>query len=121
MSVDRREDAAAVVDGAVGLVERWLGAADAEGTSAERRTAERLRGVVADPDGVAFTMGFVDRVIRPDDDTRLLLVVGTNPVVSHGQYNGLSDPVSRLAVISGVGLDLLGLAWMRRLVARIQA
>lgn len=33
----------------------------------------------------------------------------------------LSDPVSRLAVISGVGLDLLGLAWMRRLVARIQA
>lgn len=33
----------------------------------------------------------------------------------------LSDPVSRLAVISGVGLDLLGLTWMRRLVARIQA
>lgn len=35
--------------------------------------------------------------------------------------NVLADPVSRVAVISGIGLDLLGLMWMRRLVARIQA
>jgi len=55
-------------DEAVALVERWLArAADAE-TRDDRRTARRLHRLVDDPAGVAFTMQFVDRVIRPDHD-----------------------------------------------------
>lgn len=37
------------------------------------------------------------------DDTDLLLVIGTNPVVSHGQYNGISDPVTRLREVARRG------------------
>lgn len=37
------------------------------------------------------------------DTTRLLLVVGTNPVVSHGQYNGLADPITRLRAVARRG------------------
>ena len=33
----------------------------------------------------------------------------------------LTDPVSRVAIAGGIGLDLIGLVWMRRLVARIQS
>lgn len=32
----------------------------------------------------------------------------------------LTDPVSRVAVVAGVGLDLIGLVWMRRLVAGVR-
>src|SRR5262245_4948637 len=37
------------------------------------------------------------------DGSSFLLVLGTNPVVSHGQYNGFSDPVTRMREISGRG------------------
>lgn len=37
------------------------------------------------------------------EETDLLVVLGTNPVVSHGQYNGISDPVTRLREIAGRG------------------
>lgn len=37
------------------------------------------------------------------DDATFLLVIGTNPVVSHGQYNGFSDPVSRVRSIAARG------------------
>jgi anaerobic selenocysteine-containing dehydrogenase len=37
------------------------------------------------------------------EDTSLLVVLGTNPVVSHGQYNGFSDPVTRLRAIAERG------------------
>lgn len=33
----------------------------------------------------------------------------------------LTDPVSRVAIAGGIGLDLVGLVWMRRLVARVRA
>lgn len=36
-------------------------------------------------------------------ETELLIVIGTNPVVSHGQYNGISDPVTRLRGIAERG------------------
>lgn len=35
--------------------------------------------------------------------TELLVVWGTNPVVSHGQYNGISDPITRLRAIAERG------------------
>lgn len=48
----------------IALVRRWL-------TEAERfpadATATQLAGVLKDPNGLAFTVGFVDGVVRPED------------------------------------------------------
>ncbi|PPF61914.1 1-pyrroline-5-carboxylate dehydrogenase [Clavibacter michiganensis] len=49
---------------AVALVRRWL---DESKDVAPDPSAERLAGVLEDPDGLAFTVGFVDGVARPED------------------------------------------------------
>ncbi len=72
-------------DRAVALVERWLGASQATADSDELEATERLHDLIDDPDGVAFTMQFVDRVIRPDDDRVAAhqlasLVLGDDPL-----------------------------------------
>jgi RHH-type proline utilization regulon transcriptional repressor/proline dehydrogenase/delta 1-pyrroline-5-carboxylate dehydrogenase len=48
----------------VETVRRWLA------SSADARvdpSAQRLAGVLSDPEGLDFTLGFVDRVVRPED------------------------------------------------------
>ena len=52
---------------AVTLVGGWLEAANALETPAERKSVRQMAGVVADPDGMKFTMRFVDRVVRPEN------------------------------------------------------
>ncbi|TYL53399.1 proline dehydrogenase family protein [Agromyces mariniharenae] len=55
---------APATDHVVALVRRWLA------ESAEHPAdpaAERLAGVLKDPNGLAFTVGFVDGVMRPED------------------------------------------------------
>ena len=49
---------------AIELVDRWLTAAETFPTDV---SATRLAGVLRDPDGLAFTVGFVDGVVRPED------------------------------------------------------
>ena len=49
---------------AIELVHRWLTAAE---TYPAGVSATRLAGVLRDPDGLAFTVGFVDGVVRPED------------------------------------------------------
>jgi len=56
---------------AVATVHRWL-AESAE--VAPDRSEQRLAGVLKDPRGLDFTIGFVDRVVRPED----LRVAGRN-------------------------------------------
>jgi len=56
---------------AVATVHRWL-AESAE--AAPDRSEQRLAGVLKDPRGLDFTIGFVDRVVRPED----LRVAGRN-------------------------------------------
>ncbi|GAA2226736.1 bifunctional proline dehydrogenase/L-glutamate gamma-semialdehyde dehydrogenase [Herbiconiux moechotypicola] len=51
-------------DAAVALARQWLDAAGAEQPDA---AAQRLAGVLKDPDGLDFTLGFVDGVARPED------------------------------------------------------
>ena len=54
---------APATDHVVALVRRWLA------ESAEHPVdpaAERLAGVLKDPNGLAFTVGFVDGVMRPE-------------------------------------------------------
>ncbi|MCW2289807.1 L-proline dehydrogenase /delta-1-pyrroline-5-carboxylate dehydrogenase [Leucobacter luti] len=53
-----------LADQAVALVERWI--AEAAEIPADA-AAERLAGVLRDPHGLDFTVGFVDGVVRPED------------------------------------------------------
>jgi len=53
-----------LADETVGTVRRWL---DESSTVPPGRRAARLAGLLKDPDGLAFTIGFVDRVVRPED------------------------------------------------------
>jgi RHH-type transcriptional regulator, proline utilization regulon repressor / proline dehydrogenase / delta 1-pyrroline-5-carboxylate dehydrogenase len=48
----------------IDLVRRWL---DSERTEKATGSAALLAGVLKDPDGLEFTIGFIDRVIRPED------------------------------------------------------
>ncbi|GAA2030516.1 proline dehydrogenase family protein [Agromyces tropicus] len=51
-------------DHVIALVERWLAESDRHPVDP---AAERLAGVLKDPNGLAFTVGFVDGVMRPED------------------------------------------------------
>ena len=53
-----------LADAAIALVQRWLREAAEIPADA---SAERLAGVLKDPNGLAFTVGFVDGVVRPED------------------------------------------------------
>ncbi|MCW4385696.1 bifunctional proline dehydrogenase/L-glutamate gamma-semialdehyde dehydrogenase [Salinibacterium sp. SYSU T00001] len=55
---------AALTDEVVALVRKWLAEASEFPVDA---SAEQLAGVLRDPNGLAFTVGFVDGVVRPDD------------------------------------------------------
>jgi RHH-type proline utilization regulon transcriptional repressor/proline dehydrogenase/delta 1-pyrroline-5-carboxylate dehydrogenase len=56
--------AKALADDAVALVRRWLTEAAKVPVDA---SAEQLAGVLKDPNGLEFTVGFVDGVVRPED------------------------------------------------------
>ncbi len=58
----------ALAEEAVALVARWLEAAAADETRPERVLNDRLESLVGDPEGVGFTMRFVDRVARHRND-----------------------------------------------------
>jgi len=53
-----------LADDAIALVRRWL--TEAAEVPADA-SAERLAGVLRDPNGLDFTVGFVDGVVRPED------------------------------------------------------
>lgn len=54
----------ALADEAVALVVRWL---EASTRVKQDASAARLAGVLSDPNGLAFTVGFIDGVVRPED------------------------------------------------------
>ena len=58
------DDVESVVDAAAQRARKWLSATEGEHDPATEQLADLLR----DKDGVAFTMDFVDRVMRPEDD-----------------------------------------------------
>ncbi|MFD1860742.1 aldehyde dehydrogenase family protein [Aeromicrobium camelliae] len=53
-----------LADDAVALVRRWLRDAESEPVD---RSAAQLAGLLKDPKGLDFTVGFIDGVIRPED------------------------------------------------------
>ncbi|MDX5028748.1 hypothetical protein, partial [Streptococcus suis] len=50
----------------VDTVRKWLRVATNK-SAAKNPAAERLSAVLSDPNGLDFTVGFVDRVVRTDD------------------------------------------------------
>ncbi len=62
------DDVAALVEPAIAQARAWVEATAAGETAAEKRSAGQLAALVHDPDGVEFTLRFVDRVARPEDD-----------------------------------------------------
>ena len=64
-----------MADDVIATVQRWLGQSGAAADRGRRDIeAERLAGLLKDPDGLDFALGFVDRVVRPED----LRVAGRN-------------------------------------------
>ncbi|MGM1017908.1 MAG: bifunctional proline dehydrogenase/L-glutamate gamma-semialdehyde dehydrogenase [Actinomycetota bacterium] len=61
---DVRADLTALADDAVALVRRWL---EESRAVPEDVAARRLAGVLRDENGLDFTVGFVDGVVRPED------------------------------------------------------
>lgn len=53
-----------IADASIDLVRKWL--TEAEGYPVDSSAAQ-LAGVLKDPNGLAFTVGFVDGVVRPED------------------------------------------------------
>jgi RHH-type proline utilization regulon transcriptional repressor/proline dehydrogenase/delta 1-pyrroline-5-carboxylate dehydrogenase len=70
---------APLADAAVAKVTAWLNASRASDVKANP-SAERLSAVLSDPNGLDFTVGFVDRVVRTEDQRaagRALAELGT--------------------------------------------
>ena len=61
-------DATLKIEETVALVAQWLDNTQRTETRNERRQSKRLSALIADPEGVAFTMDFVDRVARHRDN-----------------------------------------------------
>ncbi len=91
-----------LADETVSLVATWLERARAGETDEDRDQAGRLADVVADPDGVAFTMGYVDRVARPDDDRVAADQLAS--LVAGVDLPGFLSPVDRLLLRAGAAL-----------------
>ncbi|WP_219813528.1 bifunctional proline dehydrogenase/L-glutamate gamma-semialdehyde dehydrogenase, partial [Rathayibacter rathayi] len=90
-SVDPR-----LVDKSVALVRRWLREASAIPTDA---SGAQLAGVLKDPSGLDFTVGFVDGVVRPED-TRVAAAALT--AIAGGVPGFLPAPMRAAVTLGGV-------------------
>ncbi len=90
-------------DEVLATVRRWL--AESDGAPVEA-SAERLAGLLKDPRGLDFTIGFVDRVMRPED----LRVAGRNLERLSRSIPGFLPWHLRFAIVLGGGFAPL-LPW----------
>jgi len=86
----------ALGDDAVELVRAWLDRAEALHRKPDARS-RRLAGVLKDPHGPAFALGFVDRVARPED----LAVAARNFRQLSRDIPAFLSPVLRLLITLG--------------------
>ncbi|MDQ1606512.1 MAG: RHH-type transcriptional regulator, proline utilization regulon repressor / proline dehydrogenase [Microbacteriaceae bacterium] len=95
---------------AIATVRRWL--AESDGVAADA-SAERLAGILKDPNGLEFTIGFVDRVVRPED----LRVAGRNFERLSRQVPSFLPRLLRFAILVGGGFAPV-LPWVVVPIAR---
>lgn len=96
-------DALPTADETVELVRRWLRRSTDHRPD---RGAARLAGLLRDPLGLEFTIGFVDRVVRPED----LRVAARNLEALSHRVPAFLPPYLRVAIVLGGGFGLL-LPW----------
>ena len=63
-----KSEAALKIDETITLVARWLNQTQQTETKSERRQSDQLAALISVPNGVAFTIYFVDRVALHRDD-----------------------------------------------------
>lgn len=66
VGTDVTRDVETVLPAAISRAQEWLD--ETQSSSKGSNATEQLAALVRDPDGVRFTMEFVDRVARPEDD-----------------------------------------------------
>ncbi|MCB7137144.1 bifunctional proline dehydrogenase/L-glutamate gamma-semialdehyde dehydrogenase [Cellulosimicrobium marinum] len=93
----------ALVDDAVALARRWLAASEGAGSARERRTAERLGALVADPAGLELAVRFVDDVARPQDVRVAARALGRLGELAGGA-GAFLGPVDRTLLRAGAGV-----------------
>ncbi|KZX20121.1 Bifunctional protein PutA [Rathayibacter tanaceti] len=90
-----------LVDESIALVRRWLREAAAIPVDA---SGARLAGVLKDPSGLDFTVGFVDGVVRPED-TRV--AAAALKAIAGGVPGFLPAPMRAAVALGGVMAPLL--------------
>lgn len=77
-------DPSHLADEATALVATWVTSAKATETDEDRASTGPLQDLIEDPTGVSFTMRFIDRVTRPDDNrasaTQLRSLIQNEPL-----------------------------------------
>lgn len=106
----RSSEAVPIGDETLATVRRWLEAS--EGVPADA-SAQRLAGLLKDPRGLEFTIGFVDRVVRPED----LRVAGRNLEKLSRRIPSFLPWYLRVAILIGGGFAPL-LPWVIVPIAR---
>jgi RHH-type proline utilization regulon transcriptional repressor/proline dehydrogenase/delta 1-pyrroline-5-carboxylate dehydrogenase len=99
-----------LADEAIATVRRWL---EESASIPADTSAERLAGVLRDPVGLDFTLGFVDRVVRPED----LRVAGRNLEKLSRSIPAFLPWYLRFAILLGGGFAPL-LPWLIVPIAR---
>ena len=96
-----------IVDAAVQRAQQWLAATTSGQSRSEAKSTEQLAALVREPQGVEFTMGFVDRVARPEDNE-----------VAARELRSLANPFGANSIPDFVGLVDRGLVSAGALMAR---
>ncbi len=92
-------DADGLAEETVELVARWLDRAKQIETKSDRATSGQLNELIEDPDGVAFTMAFVDRVVRPDDNGAAADQLAS--LIERGKLPAFLSPLDRIMLRAG--------------------
>ncbi len=99
-SVHGAGESTSIAEETVATVRRWLAES---ATSTPDAGAARLAGVLKDPLGLDFTIGFVDRVVRPED----VHVAGRNLEALSRSIPAFLPWYLRAAIVVGGGLALI--------------
>jgi len=98
-TVDVTRPADELADAAVELVGDWLTRAGSVSDRSERVLAERLSHLIANPEAVAFTMCFVDRVARPENHRAAAHQLAT--LVEDHSLPGFLSRTDRMLLLAG--------------------
>lgn len=93
------DDLSGLVDPAIDLVSHWLRTARATEQKQDKAVMGQLEQLIDDPDGVAFTMRFVDRVVRPDADRVAAGQLAS--LVEHATLPGYLTTIDRFLLRAG--------------------